>query len=402
MSFAYILVIVLLSISSFISLIILLKGKNTFRKIRNLGVVLLFYYLFFFGFTLWFDFGLLQKYPHLLRAFGPIIFLLFPVFYLSLRSVVTGNQYFKKTDFIHFLPAVFHFLELMPLYLLSSDEKLKIINQFFPDRQALSLFAHGLIPGFWVDLVRLCLMILYFTFSLVLVFKLQPELFNKLKREKFNNLLFTTLVFLFTTNLILILSFIKYFLFYFEYFSNNNSIKVGYVFLVFITFAYNCYLFFKIRLNLEENATEKSGIHEIEAKSNYVTDSSNSLLDWTSLGLNKDEVEARLNQLLIKEKIFLRLGLRVNEFALEANIPVRLLPPILELTFQKSFKALINERRIIYAKEKIDEGYLRQLTLESLRSDCGFSSRTTFFYAFKKEFSLSPSEYWDKSRENFS
>ena len=122
--------------------------------------------------------------------------------------------------------------------------------------------------------------------------------------------------------------------------------------------------------------------------------------DWSDTELDREDVESRINQLMEHEKVFLDEGLLLNDFAKKAKIPVRVLPDVLNLMFQKTFKELIQERRVGYAKEEIELGYLDKFTLESLRSECGFGSLTAFFYAFKKEFGLSPNEYWKEFQRN--
>ncbi len=60
----------------------------------------------------------------------------------------------------------------------------------------------------------------------------------------------------------------------------------------------------------------------------------------------------------------------------------------------KTTRELINFHRVKYAKEKITSGYLDQYTLDALGKEAGFSSRTTFFNAFKKELGQSPTAFW--------
>ncbi len=94
--------------------------------------------------------------------------------------------------------------------------------------------------------------------------------------------------------------------------------------------------------------------------------------------------------------MFLIRSLTVSDFTIEADLPIRLLPHILNLTFKKTFKELINERRVKFAKEKIESGFLIDLTIDTLAIECGFNSRVTFYNAFKKELGLSPNQYWAK------
>lgn len=99
------------------------------------------------------------------------------------------------------------------------------------------------------------------------------------------------------------------------------------------------------------------------------------------------------------KKIFLIRSLTVSDFSVEADLPMRLLPNILNLTFKKSFKELINERRVKFAKEKIENGFLIEFIIETLSIESGFNSRHTFLNTFKKVLDLSPNQYWAKIKE---
>jgi AraC-like DNA-binding protein len=391
----YFLSIVLISFLIGNSLILVFNGKRSSKLNKGIGLTLFLYGLVFLLFLLSFDVGLLREYPFLLKVVSPIFFLMPPIFYLSIRNIVRNTKITKKTDFIHFLPAIFHFLELIPLYTLSNQEKSEIIEKFFPDIFAFILNVQGLIPTLWVNLAYLTLLILYFSLTLGLVLKFPIELRDKLKQEKFKSILFTTLVFYFVFNIIIILSSISIVQFYF---TGLDLVVLKGLFLKFslvILFAYNFYFFHRIELTPDSQNREVLPYGEEEMIGSIsLIDESRSPLDWSDTGLDREDVVSRINQLMEHEKVFLDEGLLLNDFAQKAKIPSRVFPDVLNLIFQKNFKQLILERRVHYAKEKIEQGYLNKLTLESLRSECGFGSRTAFYYAFKKEFELSPNEYW--------
>jgi AraC-like DNA-binding protein len=102
----------------------------------------------------------------------------------------------------------------------------------------------------------------------------------------------------------------------------------------------------------------------------------------------------KLTKILEEDQIFLKQGLLVTDFSRELGISSRSLPEALDKIYGKGFKDLINQHRVRYAKEKIESGYLDIFTMDSLGKEAGFNSRTTFFYAFKKDLNLSPSDFW--------
>jgi hypothetical protein len=156
------------------SILLLRNVSNVNLRIKYLmGSVLIFALLLLIR-TSVFAGEFLPEYPHFMKVFSPIGFLIFPLFYLAIKYAINEGQYFKKTD-LHFIPAFIHFLELIPLYMLSKSEKLVLLEELFFDMYAIVIFVHGLIPGIWIELFRLALMIFYFIMVVGLVFNFKRK-----------------------------------------------------------------------------------------------------------------------------------------------------------------------------------------------------------------------------------
>ena len=395
MYFFYFFQIILLSVLSLNALLLSLKGYNISPYLKYLGANLLVMTLYFLAGSFLYDFSLLRNYPHLLLTLSPLNFIIVPLFYFSVRSISTGENYFGKKDIIHLIPAILRFIDLIPFYLLSKEDKMVLINKYFPSISDLISHASGFIPGNWPRIICLILMIYYFTKSIILFFNLPSEILNKFKNEKFNNVLFGTLV---ATTIVCGCHIIIFFrnLIEINFFNDTNF---SYFILVYTILIYNIYLFFKIEFGFITNLNTKSLNTEIDLQSSTLNPFSNYPLDWEDTGLNRLEVESRLNHFLDEKKIFLMKNLTVKDFSIEVNLPLRLLPHILNLTYKKTFKELINERRVKFAKMKIENGFLIQFTIETLSIESGFNARHTFLNAFKKELDLSPSQYWAKIKK---
>ena len=397
----YILNIVGLSFLIRNSLILVFKRGRISNFNKGIGITFLSYSLVFLSFLISFNLGLILKFPILLRITSPLFFLIPPIFYLTIRNIGKDSKMNWKIDFIHFLPPIIHFLDLLPLYILSNQEKSEIIEMYYPDVFAFIINVQGLIPTLWVNLAYLMCLIFYFILALRLVYRFPIELKIELKQEKFKNILFSTLVFYFVANIIFILSSISIVQFYFIGLDLEVFRRMLLICSFLIIYSFNFYFFYNMELS---PALQKpGGLHHDQKEtmgSVSLINEPRSPSDWSDTGLDREDVESRINQLMEHEKVFLDEGLLLNDFAKKAKIPVRVLPDVLNLMFQKTFKELILERRVGYAKKEIELGYLDKFTLESLRSECGFGSRTAFFYAFKKESGLSPNEYWKEFQRN--
>jgi AraC-like DNA-binding protein len=380
-------------------LLLSFKGYNISRYLKYLGANLLAMTLFLLAISFFYDFSLLRSYPHLLVTLSPLNFILVPLFYFSVRSISTGENYFGKKDIIHLIPAILRFIDLIPIYLLPQEDKLAIINKYFPSLYDLSIHTSGFIPGNWSRIICFILMIYYFSKSIKLLFNLPSEILNKFKIEKFNNVLFGTLVAMTIMYACYLVIFFTNAQFYFLE-TEFANVRDFFYFILFSTIlVYDIYLFLKIEFGSNTNSNTESLNTEIDLQSSTLNPFSNYPLDWEDTGLNKLEVESRLNHVLDEKKVFLIKNLTVKDFSIEADLPVRLLPHILNLTFKNTFKELINERRAKFAKEKIESGFLLEFTIDALSIECGFNSRVTFYNAFKKELGLSPNQYWAKIKE---
>jgi AraC-like DNA-binding protein len=365
--------------------------------LKYLGYNLLVMTLFFLVGSFLYEFSLLRIYPHFLLTLSPLNFIIVPLFYFSVRSISTGENYFGRKDIIHLIPAILRFIDLVPFYLLPKEDKLALIDKYFPSIYDLISHASGFVPGNWSRIICLILMIYYFVKSIKLFFNLPSEILNKFKNEKFKNVLFGTLVATTIVYACYIMIFFKNIQFYFIEIKLFNDINYPYYILVLTILVYNIYLFFRIEFGFSTNTNNKESLNTgIEPQSPTLNPFINYPLDWEDTGLNKIEVEARLNHLLDEKKLFLIKNLTVKDFSIEADLPLRLLPYILNLTFKSTFKELINKRRVKFAKEKIDSGFLFEFTIDALSIECGFNSRITFYTAFKKELGFSPNQYWVK------
>ncbi len=100
----------------------------------------------------------------------------------------------------------------------------------------------------------------------------------------------------------------------------------------------------------------------------------------------------RINDYLQQSGIYTNPDLTISQLANGMNISTDKLSTTINKEMKKSFFDLINEKRVEKAKvllaSKID-----QMTIEAIGYEAGFNSRASFYRAFKKHTSFTPSEY---------
>jgi len=95
--------------------------------------------------------------------------------------------------------------------------------------------------------------------------------------------------------------------------------------------------------------------------------------------------------IIVDQELFLDPNFTLETAAKELKVTKHLLSQYINETLGKSFSNLIKEYRIEKAKQLLEKE--SNYTIESLGYDSGFSSKSTFFTAFKKITGFTPAEY---------
>ena len=66
---------------------------------------------------------------HLLCAFLPLSYIIGPLLFIYVRTTISDNKHFKKTDWLHFIAAFLILLATLPYTSLSFDKKFEIAYQ---------------------------------------------------------------------------------------------------------------------------------------------------------------------------------------------------------------------------------------------------------------------------------
>jgi AraC-like DNA-binding protein len=99
-------------------------------------------------------------------------------------------------------------------------------------------------------------------------------------------------------------------------------------------------------------------------------------------------------ELMDKEKPFCKQGFTIQDLSNLAGIPIHQISPLINGHFKMNFSSWINSHRIEYFLEHAMEN--QHMTLEARAREAGFTSRSSFIGAFKKEKGVTPREYRKK------
>ncbi|MGO1070603.1 helix-turn-helix domain-containing protein [Lysobacter sp. CA199] len=103
-------------------------------------------------------------------------------------------------------------------------------------------------------------------------------------------------------------------------------------------------------------------------------------------------VEARLAQLMAREQLYREPALTIGQLAKRSGYPEYLVSEVINRCFQSNFWDYINRQRIEAARACLaDAGDTR--TILDIAYACGYTSKSTFNAAFKRQSGLTPSAY---------
>lgn len=110
---------------------------------------LLLFSLSLFSFSIGLAFtGLYLKWPHLWRLFSALAYLNAPLCFLFFRVILTNRQQFKRTDALVAVPALIHFINMLPFLLSGKAAKLEAVKMVMRDGNTFILEIEGfLLPG---------------------------------------------------------------------------------------------------------------------------------------------------------------------------------------------------------------------------------------------------------------
>lgn len=103
-----------------------------------------------------------------------------------------------------------------------------------------------------------------------------------------------------------------------------------------------------------------------------------------------EELVIRLEAFMRGKLPFLNSEYSIHDLSNDIDVPVYQLSPVINQHFNSNFKTWINRYRVNHfiAIHNLPES--KKLTLDALARDSGFSNRTTFTNAFKKEKNQTP------------
>lgn len=339
-------------------------------------------------------------FPHLIAIEWPLNLAIGPLLYLYVRSL-TGldAREFRISELFHFIPMIILYILLAPFYVMPPDLKTALWLE--------SINATNANPLYHIDPVLILIILqvaVYWWISIGMLSR-----YAKRIKENFSNV--ETICLSWLRNL-LIIFFILFVIYLFTYMlSGFFGIHDKAEFFIHLVLAIIIYamgikglshpeIFTLFRVS---DAEEKVGhikgdgskYTEYNDESSHKTENrqvkkyqKSSLTDEQAM-----QILERLSVIMENEKPFLETGLTLTGLAGLLSISPNHLSQVINDKLGRSFFEFVNEYRVEEAKRLLVSPLVNRFSVLGIGMESGFSSKSAFYNAFKKQTGMTPSRF---------
>ena len=335
--------------------------------------------------------GFLIQVPFLYRSFAPVNYLIPPLAYFYVRSVLKNESSFKVIDLFHLIPFILMAINYLPFYSLPLEDKKKIVLLVTANTND-NLIQVGYLPEY-IQIIRplQCLVYLIFQWKILLDFKKHPMI--TIFDNQYQKIMRWLTIFNWVITAIVI-SFLIYVVMYSIGIDNEGWLvevlkSVSAILVAISLFILSSYFL------IDPNVL--FGLPFVNTKSK-VKSHSNSEAKIINTTIKQDfDTDAKLIlEYFDQKKPFLRPDLNISSLSVELDIPTRELSFILNHYFKEKFTDFVNSYRIQYVLDEINKGKLMTQTQISIAEEAGFSGKQSFYNAFRKSYHCTPTEFLKK------
>jgi AraC-like DNA-binding protein len=329
--------------------------------------------------------------------FAFLFFLIGPALYWYFRSILTDSPNLRKIDLVHLTPMFITLIATLPYTLTSWSYKVETASKIVSNTDYIGLLKpimfYNFLPVYIIYLSRPLFVLGYTIWSVVLVFRYLKRkgknaiLLQQKFMIKWIIILVSALLILLLSHIVLILNTVferNLYLFY------TLNIVQFISFLGLLCLIISPFLFPGILYGLPL-LPEKTTSPVKKETDQSIVPSKKTLPELEADYL--DSIRLKTETVMAELKPYLQTDCNLSSFARLVNIPAHHLAYYFREVRKQSFNDFRNEWRVKHAGNLIIEGRANDITLEAIGSLSGFSSRNTFFLAFKKSKGISPGTF---------
>ncbi len=363
------------------------------NKISNklLGLLTLFWGIIIGTFALQSE-GLYTQFPHLLRVFSQLLFLLFPLLYLQVKYLISKHSHFERSDLLHLIPWLLMIILNFGFYISSAEEKLILSRNDTLYYQVIAILSEEIIAIQGV---------VYSILGLKMLSKYERKIKDYQSNIdkmilKFQYIGISLSLFAWIIGIIGI---------HLEFFHVEINLDLFiFVYLTLVLFIYVIsYSALKspeiykldesqIKVMFRKNQDNKPWGNDKPIAVKTIVETSDKV-DQFSDDPIAEEINNKLLDFIDTEKPYLNPELSLQELADNVEVKRHHLSNVINQKHNKNFYEFINQYRIEEVKALMVDPKNRNYKLMSLAYDAGFNSKASFNRIFKQMTNMTPSQF---------
>jgi AraC-like DNA-binding protein len=336
-----------------------------------------------------------------------VTFLIGPMIYWYTRSILTDEYRLRKIDALHLIPAIVFLITSLPYIFSPYTEKLRIAEELVRNIDFMGThkptILYSLLPAEVIFLSRSVLVLVYTLVSIRMLFR---YLWAGKTDLVFTGQRFMTRWLMVLLGLLFILA-ISHTFFVLEVVTEKTSrlfytmnlmqiiSAIGLAGLLIAPHFHPAILYGLPLISTEPVNTQEKEI-EIKEDGSETNKMKGHAFETEYLEQIESIIESSMKEL----KPYLKKDFSLIHLSALIDIPIHHLSYCFREHLNQSFHDYRNRWRIEHSKMLIMEGKAKELKLEAIGTLSGFSSRNTFFIAFKRAEGISPSEFALQAGEN--
>ena len=329
---------------------------------------------------------------------GFLSFLIGPMLFWYVRSILTDNFHLKRRDIWHLLPMALFLIASFTHIISPWEHKVDIATKIVAD--ANYMWTHQFVefhnfPAFIVFLSRSLFILAYLFWSVILLFhyRKQKKIESVFVRQQFMTkwivMLLLCLFILLCSHTLMLIESIQHN--DIRLFNTLHTLRVfsgiGIIGLLISPFFFPAILYGLPQL---PSSTSKVMANPTEMEVKVVEpEKHDANLEAGYLLL----IQKKVDSCVRKQRPFLNPKCTIAHISTHTQIPIHHLAYFFKNEKKRHFHDCCNEWRVNHAKKLMDKGMANKHTIEALGIESGFSSKNSFFTAFKKFEGITPGAY---------
>lgn len=331
--------------------------------------------------------GWIVQVPILYKTSAPVNYIVPPLAYLYVRSVLNNESRFEKKDFLHLVPFLIITFNYIPLYISGYSERLEVVKLVIYSYDKNYLIKDGFFSEN-IQILRPIQSLVY----LVLQWKILIDFKKKNITTSFKE--HTLMILNWLTKFNYCISFTNFTFLIFVIgvvYSLANKQPLNEV-VLYAAIPLSISLLY-LSSYLIINPKVLAGLPYIgkEFKNNP-----KSLIK----DVNYDLEIATIKSFFEVHKPFLQPSLTIGQLSLSLDLSPKVVSFIINQCLSQNFNDFVNSYRVAFLIESMQEGSLKNYTIQALALQAGFANKTSCMNAFKKIHQCTPSQYIANHKDN--